>query len=64
MFCIASPQRRQLNREFFGQQKGETGQEGVGDAILITKCPIRNLFAKKMLMLYNKNGCETVLIVR
>jgi hypothetical protein len=27
-------------------------------AVLITKCPIYNLFAKKVLMLYNKVGLE------
>ena len=51
-------------RDFSVSRRGEQGRRGVGDAILITKCPIRNLFAKKMLMLYNKNGYETVLIVR
>lgn len=28
------------------------------DLVLITKCPIRNLFAKKILMTYNKIGLE------
>ncbi len=61
MAYILSKRKRKI---FQLAKGGKTKQEGVGDAILITKCPIRNLFAKKMLMLYNRSGYGTVLIAR
>jgi hypothetical protein len=43
---------------FFRTLEGIKGVKVMFPEVLITNCPIHNLFAKKVLMLYNEGGLE------
>ena len=49
---------------FWAINEAKKSKDGGIAVVLITKCPICNLFAKKVLMLYNKDGFETEFIGR